>query len=67
VEMKKNVIAAISAAVQLYLEGEQQPAISAEVQKAIEQPPRAPFSPWALSGRQATMDMRRLWQMRLVR
>jgi hypothetical protein len=67
-EMKKNVIAAISAAVQLYWEGEQQqPAVAVEMQKAAEQPPRAPFSPWALSGRQATMDMRRLWQMRLVR
>jgi hypothetical protein len=66
-EVRKNVIAAISAAVQLYLEGgQQQPAVAVEIQRAAE-PPRAPFSPWALSGRQAAMDMRRLWQMRLVR
>jgi len=66
-EVKKNVIAAISAAVQLYLEGEEQPAAVAVDPPRAAEPPRTSFSPWALSGRQAAMDMRRLWQMRLVR
>lgn len=65
-DMNKNLVAAISAAIQLYLEGEQPMAAPVEAPKPIE-PPRPPFSPWALSGRQAAMDMRRLWQMRLVR
>ncbi len=65
-ELKKSVIAAISAAVHLYLEGEQQPAFLVETPKMVATP-RIAFSPWALSGRQAAMDLRRLWQMRLVR
>ena len=65
-ELNKSRVAAISAAIQLYFEGAQPEAAPFEVQKPPE-PPRAPFSPWALSGRQAAMDMRRLWQMRLVR
>lgn len=65
-ELKKNVVAAISAAVQLYFVAEQQPTAVVEMPRTVE-PPRAPFSPWALSGRQAAMDMRRLWQMRLAR
>ncbi|MHC1741681.1 MAG: hypothetical protein AB9873_01460 [Syntrophobacteraceae bacterium] len=66
-ELNKNAVAAISAAIQLYLEGEQVLAAApVEMQKPIGAP-RPPFSPWALSGRQAAMDMRRLWQMRLVR
>lgn len=65
--IKKNVLAAVSAAVHLYLEGEQQPPVVVDVPKPVVEAPRAPFSPWALSGRLSAMDMRRLWQMRLTR
>jgi hypothetical protein len=65
-ELKKNVVAAITTAVQLYMSAEQPVSVVEEVPAALE-PPRPGLSPWALSGRQAAMDMRRLWQMRLVR
>jgi len=65
-EMKKNVVAAISAAVQLYMQAAQQPPMVFE--ERVEAPRPGPaFNAWAMSGRQAAMDMRRLWQMRLVR
>lgn len=65
-EAKKNVVAAISAALQLYLQTEQQQPATFEERVEIPSPGPA-FNAWALSGRQAAMDMRRLWQMRLVR
>jgi hypothetical protein len=65
-EVKKNVVAAISAALQLYMQAEQQPPVVFE--ERLEAPrPGSPFNAWAMSGRQSAMDMRRLWQMRLVR
>ena len=65
-ELKKNVVAAITTAVQLYIAAEQ-PVLMVEEAPGPVEAPRQAFSPWALSGRQAAMDMRRLWQMRLVR
>ena len=64
--MKKNVVSAITVAVQMYLQSEQQ--LAAPVQEnRIYQPPGPAYSPWALAGRQAAMEFRRLWQMRLAR
>lgn len=65
-QVKKNVAAAIATAIYFYLQAEQQVAAPVEAPK-IPEPPRSTYSPWAMSGRQAAMDMRRLWQMRLVR
>jgi hypothetical protein len=64
---KKNIVAAAIAAVGLYLESEQ-PLETTRVQ-VVEQrtAPRQAYSPWAMSGRQSAMEMRRLIQMRLVR
>ena len=61
-----KTIAAISAAVQLYMQAEAQAAIPMEPARAPQVP--APVSSlWALSGRQAAMETRRFWQMRLCR
>lgn len=65
-QMKKNVVAAIAAAVQLYMQAEQQPAAALE-QAQVVTAPGPPFNAWAMSGRQAAMELRRFWQMRLVR
>lgn len=65
-EMKKSVVAAITAAVQHYMMAESQTVMAEEASRPVETP-RPALSPWALSGRQSAMDMRRLWQMRLVR
>jgi hypothetical protein len=65
-EMKKNAVAAITTAVQLYMMSESQVVMVEEPGRPVEAP-RPSLSPWALSGRQTAMDMRRLWQMRLVR
>jgi hypothetical protein len=64
--MKKSVVSAITAALQMYLQGEQQ--LAAPVPESrIHQPPGPAYSPWSLAGRQAAMEFRRLWQMRLAR
>jgi hypothetical protein len=66
--VNRKVIAAIAAAVGEFLQAEQvlpAPAVGTE-----SRPPATPpvlFSPWALSGRQSMMDMRRFLQMRLAR
>ena len=66
-QANKTITAAITAAIGLYLEAERQPASSVE---ELRRPTRAPgpaYSPWAMSGRQSSMDMRRFLQMRLAR
>jgi hypothetical protein len=63
-EAKGKVVAAITTALHLYMEAEQQVAAAQRQAPAI---PRPVYSPWAIAGRQAAMDMRCLWQMRLVR
>ena len=66
-QAKKNVAAAIATAITYYMQAEQQPAAPmVELPKAPEMP-RPIYSPWAMAGRQAAMETRRLWQMRLVR
>ena len=65
-EVKKNVLSAIAAAVHLYIQAQQQVVAPFEDQQATRSPGTA-HSPWLIAGRQGTMDMRRLWQMRLVR
>ena len=65
-QVRKNVVAAIAAALQLYVQAEQQPAAVLEEPKTAAAP-SPPYSAWAMSGRQAAMELRRFWQMRLVR
>jgi hypothetical protein len=65
-EVKKNVLGAIAASVHLYMQAQQQVVAPVEDQPSIRSPGTA-HSPWLIAGRQSAMDMRRLWQMRLVR
>lgn len=65
-QVKKNVAAAIAAALQLYMQAEQQAAAVPEDKQTV-QMPRPAFDPWAMAGRQSAMEIRRFWQMRLVR
>jgi hypothetical protein len=65
--VSRKLIAAVAAAVGEYLQAEQSLAVP---MVAESRPPVAPstgYSPWALSGRQSMMDMRRFLQMRLAR
>ena len=67
---RKSVVAAISAAVELYMEAERQMTAVVEQPEAVREvreAPRPAYSPWAVAGRQSMMDMRRFLQMRLVR
>lgn len=67
-EVKPKVVAAITTALQCYLQLERQlAAASLSEQKTTQEVPCPAFSPWVISGRQASMEMRRYWQMRLVR
>jgi len=64
----KKVIAAISSAVGMYLQAEQEALAALQLQQAAAVgPPRAAYSPFMLAGRQAAMDVRWSWQMRLPR
>jgi hypothetical protein len=65
-QVKKSVVSAIAAAVQMYIQTQQQVAAPAEESK-IYQAPGPAYSPWLIAGRQAAMEFRRLWQMRLAR
>lgn len=58
----KKVIAAITSAVYAYM-AEQQ----AQLERQKVQLPAQQYSPWAMAGRAAAMEMRRSWQLRLVR
>lgn len=64
---RKEVIAAISAAVGLYIQSGQPAQVAAE--PPAESPPMPRFQPnfWGMSGRQTTMDMRRYLQLRMLR
>lgn len=61
-----KVIAAISSAVGYYLQAEQE-ALLAMQQQRISAQPVTMSSPFAIAGRQAAMDVRWAWQMRLAR
>ena len=63
-----KVIAAISSAVGFYLQAEQEALLSQQqASAALQPPPVAMRSPFAIAGRQAAMDTRWAWQMRLPR
>jgi hypothetical protein len=63
----RKIIAAIAAAVGEFLQAEQCMATTLiEESRAPAQPPGG-YSPWAITGRQSMMDMRRFLQMRLAR
>ncbi|NLI34084.1 MAG: hypothetical protein GX422_15080 [Deltaproteobacteria bacterium] len=64
-ELKKNVIAAISSAITAYIQEEE--ALLALQQKRLAEIPRAAYSPYAMAGRTAAMNARWMWQMRLVK
>ena len=67
--VKKNVVAAIATAISFYMqaEQEQQPALPAVEAPRPPELPRQIYSSWAMAGRQAAMETRRMWQMRLAR
>ena len=64
--VKKSVVAAIASAVNTYIQDDEA-AMLAQQQKRLAQTPTPPYSPWAMAGRAASMEMRRTWQLRLVR
>jgi len=67
-QISKNVLAAITGAIGMYVLAEEQAAVAAalEVRKPPVEMPRPSYSPWAMAGRQSAMEMRRFFQMRLV-
>ncbi len=60
-----KVLAAISGAIQAYIQDEE--AVLAAAQVAAAPPPAPPANLWGISGRQWTMQMRQLIQRRAVR
>ena len=66
-QVKKNVVAAVATAISFYMQAEQQPALPAVEAPRPPELPRQIYSSWAMAGRQAAMETRRMWQMRLVR
>jgi hypothetical protein len=68
-DRRKKLLVAAAAAVYRYLrsqEEQQQLAMAAAAQRTIG-PAAAMVSLWSASGRQAAMEMRRLFQMRIIR
>jgi len=61
-----KVIAAISSAVGYYLQAEQETLYAMQQQRRSAQPV-VMSTPFAVAGRQAAMDVRWTWQMRLAR
>jgi hypothetical protein len=70
---KEKVVAAIAGAITMYLQAEREVKIPVEVPREepvqMYTPARPIVTPslWAISGRQAAMEMRRMLQMRLFR
>ncbi|MFZ2444756.1 MAG: hypothetical protein WAW37_00220 [Syntrophobacteraceae bacterium] len=64
--VEPKVIAAISSAIGYYLQAEQE-ALFAMQQQMRPAQPVVMSSPFALAGRQAAMDVRWAWQMRIPR
>ncbi|MDA8305672.1 MAG: hypothetical protein M0Z81_02425 [Deltaproteobacteria bacterium] len=62
-----KVVAAISSAVGLYLQAEQEALLAQGPSIRPPRPPVALSSSFALAGRQAAMNIRWTWQMRLPR
>jgi hypothetical protein len=65
-QIKHSVVSAIAAAVQMYIETQQQDTAPAAEARPY-RPPAPSSSPWLIGGRQAAMELRRMWQMRLAR
>lgn len=62
-----KVVAAVTAAVDMYLQSEGRPAaLEVEAKRPEPAAPAVTFSPWAHSGRQSMMELKRLIQLRLV-
>lgn len=67
-DLKKNVVAAIASALGFYIQAEQEAAaLQALQQKALAERPYQPYIAYSMAGRQAAMEARWMWQMRLVR
>ncbi len=66
-EVQKKVVAAISSALGFYIQAEQEAALLALQQQAAAAKPYQPYVPYSMAGRQAAMEARWMWQMRLVR
>jgi hypothetical protein len=67
--ISKKTLAAITGAIGLYFEAETQTQFAGVCQETAAAPQaaaRPAFSPWVLSGRQSMMEMRQLFQRRLV-
>jgi len=63
-----KVIAAVSSAVGFYLQAEQETLLAQQLSRPAQaQAPVVMSSPFALAGRQAAMNIRWTWQMRLSR
>ncbi len=63
-----KIVAAISTAVGFYLQAEQEAQFAQQQSsRAAPPPPVVTTSPFALAGRQAAMNIRWSWQMRLPR
>jgi hypothetical protein len=62
-----KVIAAVSSAVGLYLQAEQEALLAQGHLATRPRPPVAMSSAYAMAGRQAAMNIRWTWQMRLPR
>jgi hypothetical protein len=66
-QVRKNVIAAITGAIGMCLEANLQQALPVAEETRAQGISGPAFSLWAVAGRQSTMDMRRFLQMRLAR
>jgi hypothetical protein len=66
-EVKGKVVAAIASALGHYLQAEEEAAALAMQQKRLAERPRLQYLPFAMAGRQASMEARWMWQMRLAR
>lgn len=64
--VSKNVIAAISGAIGMYMEAEQQQVLAEAAETRVPEVSAPAYSLWAVAGRQSSMDMRRFLQMRLA-
>lgn len=65
--VNRKIVAAVAAAVGEFLQTEQFVAVPPAAESRAVSPPTRGYSPWAVSGRQSMMDMRRFLQMRLAR
>ena len=65
VDIEEKTLAAVMAAVGLYIQSEEEAVLEAMVSKPVA--PEPEYRPWSLNGRRAQMDQRFLMQMRAFR